>query len=225
MYLLDLRDFYKHHKNHLLLFLSSPSNRLSHPSFSRHCMFRGINNWARRGSPYRYDDKAKGTSNTGTSRNPQDAAFLCQPCTWKRRVQCFRTLSQPYMLCLCPFLISSSSSYCPDIIKMSSSTSSPHSQLCQSYAYHFKEYSCSDSHPVQLDLKGSIEGEVAMVIATAPFRPITAIVDINVQGDCFLLWNCGSWERRGKKKSEKDRKSRNGQEDEMTMRSGTESLR
>lgn len=190
MYLLDLKDFYKHHKKHLLLFLSSPSNRLSQPSFSRHCMFRGINNWARRGSPYRYDDKAKGTSNTGTSRNPQDAAFLCQPCTWKRKVQCFGTMSQPYML-LC-FLIPSSSS-----------SSSPHCQLCQSYAHHFKEYSCSDSHPVQLDFKGSIEGEVAMVIATAPFRPITTIVHINVQGDCFLLWNCGSWERSSKNRARK----------------------
>lgn len=79
----------------------------------------------------------------------------------------------------------------------------PQSQLCSSYAHHFKEYSGSDSHPVQLDFKGNIEGEVAMVIATAPFRPITAIVHINVQGDCFLLWNCGGCERRGKNRARK----------------------
>lgn len=90
--------------------------------------------------------------------------------------------------------------------KMSSRNSSPLQgffKICSSYAHHFKEYSCSNSHPVQLDFKGSAEGEVAMVIATAPFSPITAIVHINVQGDCFLLWNRGSWEGRGKNRARK----------------------
>lgn len=68
------------------------------------------------------------------------------------------------------------------------------------FAHHFKEHGCGDSHPVQLDLKGSIEREVAMVIATAPFRPIAAIVHVDVQGDCFLLRNCGSCEGRGKER-------------------------
>lgn len=62
--------------------------------------------------------------------------------------------------------------------------------------YHLKEYCSSDSHPVKLDLKGSVEEEVAMVITAAPFHPVTAIVHIHIQSDHFLLWNSGSYERR-----------------------------
>ena len=65
----------------------SPSNRLSEPSLSRHWMWRGMKSWARSGSPYRYEGRAKGTSSTGTNRNPHDAAFLCQVCTWGRQSQ------------------------------------------------------------------------------------------------------------------------------------------
>lgn len=42
---------------------------------------------------------------------------------------------------------------------------------------------------MQLDLKGGVEGEVSMIIAAAPFSPVTAVVDINVQSDCLLLWD------------------------------------
>lgn len=69
------------HRHSWFLFL--PSNRLSLPFFSRHWMFRGMKRWALRGSPYREDVRAKGTSSTGTNRKPQDAAFLCQPWTWR----------------------------------------------------------------------------------------------------------------------------------------------
>lgn len=55
--------------------------------------------------------------------------------------------------------------------------------------YHLKEYCGSDSHPVQLDLKGSVEGEVSVIITAAPFRSVTAVVNIHVQSDCLLLWD------------------------------------
>lgn len=58
--------------------------------------------------------------------------------------------------------------------------------------YHLKEHRSSDSHPVELDLKGSVEGEVSMVIRAAPLHAVTAIVHIHIQSDHFLLWNSGS---------------------------------
>lgn len=64
--------------------------------------------------------------------------------------------------------------------------------LCLSSSYHLKENSCSDGHPVQLDLEGSIEGEVAMIIAAAPLGAVATIVNVHIQGDCLLLWNSGS---------------------------------
>lgn len=61
--------------------------------------------------------------------------------------------------------------------------------------YHLKEHRSSDSHPVELDLKGSVEGEVSMVIRAAPLHAVTAIVHIHIQSDHFLLWNSGSCDR------------------------------
>lgn len=53
--------------------------------------------------------------------------------------------------------------------------------------YHLEEHRGSDGHPVQLDLKGGVEGEVSVIIAAAPFGPVAAVVDVHVQGDCLLL--------------------------------------
>lgn len=57
--------------------------------------------------------------------------------------------------------------------------------------YHLKEDCSSDRHPVELDLKGSVEGEVAVVIRAAPLHAVAAIVHIHIQSDHFLLWNSG----------------------------------
>lgn len=62
-------------------------------------------------------------------------------------------------------------------------------------SYHLKEHCGSDGHPVQLDLKSSVEGEVSMVITAAPFGSIAAVVNVHVQGDRLLLRDCSSWGR------------------------------
>lgn len=69
--------------------------------------------------------------------------------------------------------------------------------LKRTRSYHFKEHCSSDGHPVQLDLKGSVEGEVAVVIAAAPLGSVTAVVDVHVESDRLLLWNCSSYRTRG----------------------------
>lgn len=58
--------------------------------------------------------------------------------------------------------------------------------------HHLEKDCCRNGHPVQLDLKGSVQGEVAMVIAAAPLSAIAAIVHVNVQGDRLLLRHSGS---------------------------------
>lgn len=81
--------------------------------------------------------------------------------------------------------------------------------------HHLEEDCRRDSHPVQLDLEGSIQGEVAMVIAAAPLGAITAIIHINVQGDRLLLRHSGScYEKRatGKRQKKKGEGGRNTQE-------------
>lgn len=65
--------------------------------------------------------------------------------------------------------------------------------------YHLKEHCSSDSHPLQLDLKGSFQRKVAMVVATAPLSSVTAVIDIHVQRDCLLLWDCSSWRTDGQR--------------------------
>lgn len=57
---------------------------------------------------------------------------------------------------------------------------------------HLKEHCSGDSHPVQLDLKGGVEGEVAVVITAAPFSSVAAVVNIHVHGDRLLLRDCSS---------------------------------
>lgn len=64
-------------------------------------------------------------------------------------------------------------------------------------SYHFKEHCSSDRHPVQLDLEGSVEGEIAVIITAAPFCSVTAVVNVHIQSDSLLLWDCRSY---GKKK-------------------------
>lgn len=32
-----------------------------------------------------------------------------------------------------------------------------------------------------------------MVITAAPFGSVAAVVNVHIQGDCLLLWDCSSW--------------------------------
>lgn len=64
-------------------------------------------------------------------------------------------------------------------------------------SYHLKQHCSSDSHPVQLDLKGGVEGEVSMVITAAPFGSVAAVVNVHIQSDRLLLRDCGSWRTDG----------------------------
>uniref|UniRef100_A0A2D4IWK8 Uncharacterized protein n=1 Tax=Micrurus lemniscatus lemniscatus TaxID=129467 RepID=A0A2D4IWK8_MICLE len=57
---------------------------------------------------------------------------------------------------------------------------------------HLKENSRRHRHPVQLDLEGGTEGEVAMVVTAAPLQPVRAVVYVHVQGHRPLFWHCGS---------------------------------
>lgn len=50
---------------------------------------------------------------------------------------------------------------------------------------------------MQLDLKGGVKGEVSVVVTAAPFRPVTAVIDIHIQGDGLLLRHRGSWGKDG----------------------------
>lgn len=59
--------------------------------------------------------------------------------------------------------------------------------------HHLKENCCCYSHPVQLDLKGSVEGEIAMIVTTAPFQAVRTVVDVYVQGHCPLLGHCSTY--------------------------------
>lgn len=59
-------------------------------------------------------------------------------------------------------------------------------------AYHLEEHRRRHGHPVQLDLEGHVEREVAVVIAATPFSTIAAVVHIHVQSDCLLLRYCSS---------------------------------
>ena len=56
-------------------------------------------------------------------------------------------------------------------------------------AYHLKEHGRGDGHPVQLDLKGRVEGEVAVVITAAPLTALATVVDVNVQSHRLLVWD------------------------------------
>lgn len=67
--------------------------------------------------------------------------------------------------------------------------------------YHLEEHGGRDGHPVQLDLKGGVEGEVSVVVAAAPLSAVAAVVDVHVQGDRLLLRDGGSC--RGKSKNER----------------------
>ncbi|KAG9342540.1 hypothetical protein JZ751_015919 [Albula glossodonta] len=58
-------------------------------------------------------------------------------------------------------------------------------------SHHLEKHSSGHSHPVELDLEGGVEGEVAVVIAAAPFRAVAAVVDIHVQRDRFLVGHAG----------------------------------
>lgn len=64
-------------------------------------------------------------------------------------------------------------------------------------SYHLKEHCGSDSHPVQLDLEGSVEGEVSVIITAAPFGSVTAVVNVHVQSDRLLLRDCSSCRTEG----------------------------
>lgn len=85
--------------------------------------------------------------------------------------------------------------------------------------YHLKEHCSSDSHPVQLDLKGSVEGEVAMVITAAPFGSVAAVVYVHVQSDRLLLRDCSSWRTDGQREGggETDRQEARKQKKERWM--------
>lgn len=58
---------------------------------------------------------------------------------------------------------------------------------------HLKEHCSSHSHPVQLDLKGRVKGEVSVVITAAPLGSVTAVVNVHIQSDGLLLWDCSRW--------------------------------
>lgn len=64
-------------------------------------------------------------------------------------------------------------------------------------SYHLKEHCSSGSHPVQLNLEGSIKGEVSMIITAAPFSSVTTVVNVHIQSDCLLLRDCCSWRTDG----------------------------
>ena len=63
--------------------------------------------------------------------------------------------------------------------------------------YHLKEHGSGDSHPVQLDLKSGIKGEVSVIVTATPFGSVTAVVDVDIQGDGLLLGDCSSWRADG----------------------------
>lgn len=70
---------------------------------------------------------------------------------------------------------------------------------------------------MELDLKGGVEGEVAVVVTAAPLHAVAAIVHVHVQGDQFLLGDSGGCgdgsrgrcRRRGRKKRRKCRGKKN----------------
>lgn len=75
-------------------------------------------------------------------------------------------------------------------------------------SYHLKQHCGSDGHPVQLDLKGGIEGEVSVIITAAPLSPVTAVVDVHIQSDCLLLRDGSGWRKEGRKTRGKGSKRR-----------------
>lgn len=46
---------------------------------------------------------------------------------------------------------------------------------------------------MELDLKGRIQGEVAMIVTAAPLQPVCAVVHVHIQGHSPLLWDSGSY--------------------------------
>lgn len=65
-------------------------------------------------------------------------------------------------------------------------------QVAQLCTHHLEEHGGRDGHPVQLDLEGGVEGEVAVVVAAAPLSAVAAVVDVHVQCDRLLLRHGGS---------------------------------
>lgn len=63
----------------------------------------------------------------------------------------------------------------------------------QRESHHLKENCRSHRHPVELDLEGRIQGEVAMIVAAAPLQSVCAVIHIHVQGHSPLLWDSGSY--------------------------------
>lgn len=81
-------------------------------------------------------------------------------------------------------------------------------------SHHLEEDRSGHCHPVELNLKGRIQGEVAMVITAAPLQPICSVVHVHVQRHSPLLRNSGSYvstqagpRERGKRRSEMRRKN------------------
>lgn len=72
--------------------------------------------------------------------------------------------------------------------------------------HHLKEHSGCDGHPMQLDLEGGVEGEVAMVVAAAPLGAVAAVVDIHVQRDRLLLRHRGSCREKFENKTKEKKK-------------------
>lgn len=64
-------------------------------------------------------------------------------------------------------------------------------QVAALCTHHLEEHGGRDGHPVQLDLEGGVEGEVAVVVAAAPLGAVAPVVDVHVQRDRLLLRHRG----------------------------------
>lgn len=73
---------------------------------------------------------------------------------------------------------------------------------------------------MELDLKGGVQREVAVVITAAPLGAVAAIVDVHVQGGCLLFRNSGSWGGGEKEREEREREIVEGKEREKRGRRG-----
>lgn len=76
--------------------------------------------------------------------------------------------------------------------------------------HHLEEHGGRDSHPVQLDLEGGVEGEVAVVVAAAPLGAVAAVVDVHVQRDRLLLRHCGSCRQKFEKQDQRKEGKKSG---------------
>lgn len=88
-------------------------------------------------------------------------------------------------------------------MKLSNSKLQGENIVITTCVHHFKKHRSSDGHPVQFDLEGGVQGEVAVVITTAPLGPVAAVVHVHVQGDRLLLGDCSSWRTDGGREVER----------------------